>query len=281
MSRASPRQVPSTIVFALMASPSKRASPQQGARPLAPTLNPLLASDFEQPAGKGGKLTQRAYLHVRAAVLSGELASGTVLSSKDVAAELGISPTPVRQAFQLLLQEGLLDVGRRRQMVVRGFRPEQLDEITLVREALERIALTRACELMQDEEIDYLRLLLIRQKRVSDVADDAEYDRLDEQFHLAIAAGAQLAIVHKFLSELGGFVRMNPIRRGAKPRSPAWLHAVTEQHERIVDAIAARDVATALQVLHENLHVLPDLDAPASTRQRPSARKAASRRKPR
>ena len=53
-----------------MASPSKRASPPQGARPLAPTLNPLLASDFEQPARKSGKLTQRAYLHVRAAVLS-------------------------------------------------------------------------------------------------------------------------------------------------------------------------------------------------------------------
>ena len=67
-----------------------------------------------------GRLTDEAYTFVRDAIMRGDLPTGSVLAEVDVARRLGISRTPVRHAFGLLLKEGLLEVGSRRQVIVRG-----------------------------------------------------------------------------------------------------------------------------------------------------------------
>src|SRR2546430_433067 len=107
-------------------------------------------------------LSERAYQHIRTEILHGRLAVGTVVGEAAIAEQLGISKTPVRQALQLLRGEGLLEVGARRQLVVRGFSPELRREITDVRQALETLSVTAAATVMPIDEIDHLRLLLIR-----------------------------------------------------------------------------------------------------------------------
>ncbi|MFL5927590.1 MAG: GntR family transcriptional regulator [Gaiellaceae bacterium] len=198
----------------------------------------------------GMTLADRAYEHVRGEILCGRLPVGSVIAEGTVAEELGISKTPVRQALQTLRREGLLEVGPRRQVIVRGFSGEHRREIMGIRIALESLSVRRACEAMTIEQIDHLRLLLIRQKRAVDARDEDGFIELDEQFHLHIAAATGLPIVERFLSQLRGFVR---VMRLGTARSPGHLAHVLAEHEAIVDLIEARKPAHAERALREHL----------------------------
>jgi DNA-binding GntR family transcriptional regulator len=209
-----------------------------------------------QPPGNDGRrgtlsLTQRTYENIRAGILRGQFPSGSVLSESTLVASLGVSKTPVRQALHLLLQEGLLTPGPRRQLLVCGISEGRREEILEVREALERIAVRKACEVMRIEDVDYLRLLLIRQKRAADAGAEDEFIELDEEFHLRIAAGADLPVVERMLGNLRGFVRV--MRLGTE-RSRDHLHEVQSEHEAIADAIEHRDADAALAALETHLY---------------------------
>jgi len=195
-------------------------------------------------------LADRAYEHVRGEILCGRLPVGSVIAEGTVADELGISKTPVRQALQTLRREGLLDVGPRRQVIVRGFSGEHRREIVDIRIALESLSVRRACEEMTIEQIDHLRLLLIRQRRTVDARDEDSFIELDEQFHLHIAAAAGLPIVERFLTQLRGFVR---VMRLGTTRPPGHLAQVLAEHEAIVELIEARSSARAERALRAHL----------------------------
>ncbi len=198
-----------------------------------------------------GRLSDLAYSHLRDAILRGELPVGSVLAEDALAVRLGSSRTPVRHALRLLLQEGLAELGPRRQLIVRGLSREHCEEVLVVREALEAVAVRRACEVMSLDDVDVLRLNLLRQRRAVDAGNEEDFIVLDEAFHLTIAAGARLPILHKFLSELRGFVRL--MRLGTE-RHPSHLEAVLAEHEAIVDALERRDVEAALAALEHHLH---------------------------
>lgn len=205
---------------------------------------------MRESAPQRGTLADRAYEQVRDSILRGELPTGTVLAEVELANRVGSSRTPVRQALGRLLQEGLLELGPRRQVIVRGFTPEHRAEIVLLREAFESVAVRRACELMAGEDLDYLRLLLIRQRRVAREDRPDDFLDLDEEFHLQIALAAQLPILYSFLGQLRGFVRV--ARLGAR-RPPAAMAQIVDEHERIVDAIERRDADAALAALTAHL----------------------------
>jgi DNA-binding GntR family transcriptional regulator len=195
--------------------------------------------------------SERAYDHVRSGILRGEIPVGATLSDVEISLALGMSKTPVRQALKLLEKEGLLERGPRRQLLVRGYTTEHREEILEIREALEQIAVREACRVTPAEEIDYLRLSLLRQKRAAQAGDEATFIELDEEFHLMIARGANLPIVYKLLSELRGFVR---IMRLGTTRSQGHLFRVLEEHEGIVDALERRDEQAAAKALSVHLH---------------------------
>jgi len=150
-----------------------------------------------------------------------------------------------------LLKEGLLEVGSRRQVIVRGFTPAHRKEILMLREALEGLAVVRACEVLSDDDLDHLRLSIIRQRRAARDGDDDAFLDLDEDFHLAIVEAAQLPILHGVLRQLRGFVRVARLD-ASRPRRV--LAQVSDEHERIVDALERRDAGVALSALVEHLH---------------------------
>jgi DNA-binding GntR family transcriptional regulator len=199
----------------------------------------------------GRNLTDLAYQQLRAAILRGELAAGSVLGESAVARELGISKTPARQALQLLRTEGLLEVGPRRQLVVRGFSAAHRDEVLRIREALETMSVRTACATMSLDSVDLLRLSLLRQKRAADRGEEDAFLVLDEEFHVQIAAAAGLPIVARLLGQIRGFGRL--MRLGRHQPAEHLLEIVPE-HERIVDAIEARDADAAAEALHDHLH---------------------------
>lgn len=204
-----------------------------------------------QTEAKRRSLTDKAYEQIRSGILQGELPVGTVLAESTLAEQMGISKTPVRQALQLLRTEGLLEVGSRRQLVVRGFSADHRNEILRIREALEEIAVETACRQMSLEHVDLLRLTLLRQKRAVDTHDEETFLELDEAFHILIAKGANLPIVARLLEQMRGFARLMRLGRS---QPPEHLQDILAEHTRIVDAIERRDTSEALAALHDHLH---------------------------
>lgn len=206
----------------------------------------------ETPArGKSTSLTDRVYESVRSSILSGEYPVGTVLAEGTLAETFGSSKTPVRQALQRLRTDGLLVVGRRRQLLVRGFTSEHRNEVLAIREALEIIAIRKACSVMTVDDMDMLRLLLRRQRRAAVAHDEDEFLRIDEEFHVLIARGANLPIVARLLQQMRGFGR---VMRLGRSQPPEHLLEVQAEHEEIADALELRDADLAERVLHAHLH---------------------------
>jgi GntR family transcriptional regulator, rspAB operon transcriptional repressor len=203
------------------------------------------------PAVRRGRLTETAYQYLRDVILRGTLEVGHVLAEGEIAERLEISRTPVRQALGLLLQEGLVEVGPRRQLIVRGFTEQHREEILLLREALEGTAVRHAAEIISIEDIDLLRLLLIRQRRAAKEEREEDFIDLDEQFHLKIAEEARLPILYGFLSQLRGFVRLMRLDSG---RHPTYMKEVLIEHEELVDALERHDKEAAADALTRHLH---------------------------
>ena len=197
------------------------------------------------------RLADTVYARLREGILRGDPPPGSVLDQRQLAESLDSSRTPVREALRRLLQEGLVEIGPRRQVTVRDFTPTHRREIQYLRGALEPVAVRRACEVMELDDLDRLRLDLIKQRRAAREGRNDEFLDLDERFHLRIAEGAQLPILRAFLGQLGGFVRVATL--GAK-RPPEILDEIVDEHERIVDAIEARDADTAVAVLEHHLN---------------------------
>ena len=196
------------------------------------------------------KLADTAYTRLRDGILRGDPPPGSILDQRQLAETLDSSRTPVREALRRLLQEGLVELGSRRQVIVRDFTPKHRREIQYLRGALEPVAVRRACEVMEIDDLDQLRLDLMKQLRAARAGLNEEFLDLDERFHLRIADGAQLPILRAFLGQLGGFVRVATL--GAK-RPPEVLRQIVGEHERIVDAIEARDAGAAVAALEDHL----------------------------
>jgi GntR family transcriptional regulator, rspAB operon transcriptional repressor len=198
-----------------------------------------------------GRLTAEAYRYVRSAILRGEFPMGSVLAETELARTLGSSRTPIRHALSLLLKEGLLEVGPRRQLIVRGFTPDHRREIAELREALEVIAVRHACSVVSDDDLDQLRLLVLRQRRAAAASDQEAFLELDESFHLKIAEAANLPILYGLLSQLRGFVR---VARLDVQRPATVLAEVTDEHDSIIDALEVHDADAAVDALLAHLN---------------------------
>lgn len=218
-----------------------------------------------EPAGSG-RLATVAYQHVRKEILRQRLPAGTIVNEGYIAGLLGMSKTPVRHALHALRQEGLLEVGPRRQLVVRNLSPVQRAELVAVREALERVAVSHACAHMDDDDFDHLRTLLRRQRRFAEAGDEDGFVDCDEEMHITIAERSGLHLVPQFLNQLRGFVRLMHMRAR---RDPGHLFQVLEEHIRLVDGIEARNQEEALAALAHHLHrseyVITDRPEPVPT----------------
>lgn len=203
------------------------------------------------PQGARRSLTDKAYQHVRNAILTGDLAVGTIVGQAELADTLAISKTPVRQALQLLHTEGLLEVGPRKQFVVSGLSAGHRDEILRIRESLEAIAVETAARVLTFDQIDTLHLMLIKQRRAADLGDEDHFLLLDEEFHVLIARNAGLPIVARLLEQIRGFARL---MRLGRVQPAEHLQEVLAEHNRIVEAIERRDGIGAVRELQVHLH---------------------------
>ena len=120
---------------------------------------------------------------LREAILKGELQPGERLMELQLAAKLGVSRTPIREAIRMLEQEGLAVTIPRRGAEVAKMTEKDMKDVLQVREALDELAVSIACELITDEELEKLAEAVKNFEEAIDTKDIKQIAETDIVFH--------------------------------------------------------------------------------------------------
>jgi GntR family transcriptional regulator, rspAB operon transcriptional repressor len=180
-----------------------------------------------------------------------ELKPNQRLSEAMLSEQLGVSRTPAREALARLAEQGLVDILPQRASRVAPLRLDALEKSQFMREAIELAILRRAMEGGTCADLAArLRDEITLQRAYVSVRNKAEFYRSDDRFHELIAGFAGCAAVVPELTRVK--LHMDRFRQ-LMVAGVEDLPVVIGQHEGIVEAIGARDMAAAEDRLRQHL----------------------------
>ncbi|MBC7342478.1 MAG: GntR family transcriptional regulator [Clostridia bacterium] len=176
--------------------------------------------------------------HLRRQILKGKYAPGERLIEEDIAGELGVSRTPVREAIRKLELEGLAEHIPRRGAIVRELSIQDANEIYSIRSVLEGFAARLAAETITEEELRAFDELLASMKRCIEVGDESEEALYHDRFHAMLYKASHNRRLERILLDYIAYLNMF---RQVALRNPGRILRTLEEHEQIVRAIAMHD----------------------------------------
>ena len=188
---------------------------------------------------------ERAYEHVKARILTGEL-DAQLLSEGSLASELGVSRTPVREAFLRLQVEGLMKLYPKRGALVVPVGPRESREVLEARRVVECASAPGA---VSDPGLPAILEQLLEQQRAA--VGSPGFEELDAAFHTALVDAAGNTLLSGFYRGLRD--RQIRLIATAVRTADERTREILEQHERIVEAVRRQDADRLAVVLAEHL----------------------------
>ena len=204
-------------------------------------------------------IEQRVARTLRELIVAGQLPAGTPLVQRDLAQQLGVSPTPVRAGLSQLEREGLVEVNATGRAVVRRLTREDFEEIYAARLGLEGLAARVGAAAVGAAEIERMHALLERLRRLAEEQDVDEYLRQRWEFHATCyrASGRR-----RLVDEVEGlFWRSDRYNRMVLSTLERFRESVG-RYRQFLAACEANDGAAAEQVIHDSLRWAVDRLAP-------------------
>ncbi|MGW0818172.1 GntR family transcriptional regulator [Streptomyces viridiviolaceus] len=190
--------------------------------------------------------SDRVTRQLRDDILDGVRRPGSRLVERELAAELGVSRLPVRDALKALVGEGLVTPRPRTWAVVREFSDTDVSDLDEVRSALETLTFRLAAQRRTRAGLERLRADVDAELRAARSGDAVRARRAAADFHETVTSLA----ANELLSELERTLRS---RMRWLLGQHDDLPAVAEEHEDLYDAIAARDVPRVEHLVAEHL----------------------------
>lgn len=179
---------------------------------------------------------------LRDAIRKGVLKPGERLMEIQLAEELGVSRTPVREAIRKLELEGYVIMMPRRGTYVANLSIRDVNEVFEIRTSLDSLASGLAAERITDEELERLQRLLVAIGGYIEANDMEKIVETDTEFHDLLYQASRnsrlVGIIFNLREQLTRF-------RSTSMSFPGRLKATLEEHRRIVEAIAQGDVQEA------------------------------------
>ena len=189
------------------------------------------------------------------AILNGQLPGGTRLVQSDLAAQLEVSTTPVREALRDLASEGLIRIDPHHGGVVAELDEDDLREVYQIRQRIEPFALEVAMPFLTEEILDRAQEL---HDEMSAAPHSAAWVQLNRDFHMTIyEASNQNRLVSMVRSLQDASVMAVSARI---QRLPTVREVANREHGELIEALRARDIVTAKSVImhHVTLSIRPD-----------------------
>ena len=196
-------------------------------------------------------LREQAYEIIKASILANELLPGERLTEEGLAAELSISPTPIREALARLHQEGMVQIVAHKGAFVAPISRKDVHEIYQIRRALETLALELSIEVIPDAELERMDALFAAIEKEIERGERKQFLESDLEFHnLIVQYCGNQRLIQILNSMRDQLVRIRAFLGGEPDLD---VRASFEQHQRILAALKERDAARAVQLLHEHL----------------------------
>jgi DNA-binding GntR family transcriptional regulator len=208
------------------------------------------------PLGSAPDAADRATLpatvadRLRELIIEGELPAGTRLNERALGERLGVSRTPLREAFRLLSAEGLVQIQPNRGAQVVELSEKDIRESFEVMSALEALSGELACRRISDEELAEVRALTYEMLACHARRDLPAYYRLNRAIHERINQAADNRLLGQVYATLN--LRIQNLRFRLNFDHDQWDTAARE-HAEMVDALAARDSARMATIMRRHL----------------------------
>jgi len=197
-------------------------------------------------------MNDAAYSIIRMKLLGGEFELGGRIREDILAKEISMSRTPIREAINRLVSEGIIVKKSQQGLYLIDPLPEQIEDHIEIRISLEKLSIKKCIERSTDEDIDAICNSLKEFEEALDRKDFEECNKLDSKFHSMIAQFSNNTPLIRLLNQFSDFFKL--VRIKEKKRDPEMKNKGTlKEHRRIMEAIKKRDVLAAQNAVEENI----------------------------
>jgi DNA-binding GntR family transcriptional regulator len=203
-------------------------------------------------ANRTEPLIDSVYARLRDLILSNQLRAGQKLVDRDLAGQLGVSRTPVREALGRVAMMGLVEARSRRGYYVKLYTAEDMTDLYEFRMILEVAAARLAAENAEPSHLLEFEELLIRSNELAaEPANHAKTVKLDLEIHDLIGRATGNESLHKAIQNLMDkvmcFIWVDWV--DAKTADPVSIAAAHDEHKALIERILDRDADGAAEVL--------------------------------
>ncbi len=206
--------------------------------------------------------------YIRSKILLGEYGPDGRLVEEQIARELGVSRTPVRQALTTIEAEGLVEIFPNRGAIVASFSPDEVWKVYDLRAVLEGLAARRAAENIDEAELDELRGLTAEMERLDQelreanaspgrLSDGAHKERIrrlvnsNQDFHHLIVSASRN---HRLEKVVRRTVQLPMVLKAFSWYGPIERAVTNHQHRKILRALESGDAQRAELVMTEHIY---------------------------
>ncbi|SMB98682.1 transcriptional regulator, GntR family [Thermanaeromonas toyohensis ToBE] len=193
---------------------------------------------------------REVYRVLREAILTGKLQPGQRMVERNLARQLGVSRTPVREAIRKLELEGLVEHVPRRGVVVARISKREAWEIYSIRAVLEGLAARLAAEKITPKQLEKLEELVRGMEEARMRRDLKELERLHMEYNELIYQAAESPRLHQMISSLVDYI-VGFTKVGYAV--PGRTHAATREHRELLEALKAGDADRAERLARQHI----------------------------
>ncbi|UFT98774.1 GntR family transcriptional regulator [Radiobacillus kanasensis] len=200
-----------------------------------------------------GSTRDFVYETIKEKIINWEIEPGTKISEKDIADQLEVSRTPVREAFLKLAQEELLGVFPQSGTIVSQIDLALVEEGRFVRQKIERAIVEEFCLTCDKEQLFQLESNLAMQGLCLEKGSHHRLFELDEEFHRIMFEGCKKLRTWKMIRQMNShFDRLRVLRLAS---NSDW-DGVVSQHRKIFEHISNKDVDAAVNEISDHLDLV-------------------------
>lgn len=189
---------------------------------------------------------EKVAAELRKAILSRQMEEGEVLSLDSVATQLNVSAMPVREAFQILARDGLIQLRKNKGAVVLGITETYIKEHYQLRAILESSAAALAAE--PDVDISEIESVYEEAEEALAEGNLRQYTDLNRAFHSEIWTAAGNQKMKNMISEL-----WNGLSMGSMVSEEDYAKVSIKEHGNILKAIQKRDKEAAQKTMYDHI----------------------------
>ena len=187
---------------------------------------------------------------LRGAIIDGTLKPGERLMEVQLADDMGVSRTPVREAIRKLELEGLVLMIPRKGAYVSGISSKDIADVFEVRASLESLAASLAAERITEQELEDLNRFMVEVTINAEVGDLEKVIQSDTDFHEQIYHASRnnrlVQIINNLRDQIQRF-------RSASLSHPGRIKETLEEHKRLLEAISERNIVRASSLAREHI----------------------------